>query len=146
MNKDNSTSLVISIAAIIIAGWVWLMKSDPAVSIQNDASDELKFVEENFNNIDSTEDKELIHKLFSGAGEYLSKCQTMVNTSQFDPILGRVQSSYGWERDKYSDFTDAVSDYLVSVEYDIPKDLKTNQERKDFAKIFKDLAEATKYE
>ena len=146
MNKNNSTSLVISIAAIIIAGWVWLMKSDPAVSIQNDASDELKLVEENFNNIDSTEDKELIHKLFSGAGSYLSKCQVMVHTSQFDPILGKVQSSYGWKREKYPDFTDAVSDYLVSVRYDIPRELKTNQERKDFAKIFKDLAEATKYE
>jgi len=146
MNKNNSTSLVISIAAIIIAGWVWLMKSDPAVSIQNDASDELKLVEENFNNIDSTEDKELIHKLFSGAGSYLSKCQVMVHTSQFDPILGKVQSSYGWKREKYPDFTDAVSDYLVSVRYDIPRELKTSQERKDFAKIFKDLAEATKYE
>ena len=146
MNKNNSTSLVISIAAIIIAGWVWLMKSDPAVSIQNDASDELKLVEENFNNIDSTEDKELIHKLFSGAGSYLSKCQVMVHTSQFDPILGKVQSSYGWKREKYPNFTDAVSDYLVSVRYDIPRELKTSQERKDFAKIFKDLAEATKYE
>ncbi len=146
MDKNNSTSLVISVAAIIIAGWVWLMKSDPAVSIQNDASDELKLVEENFNNIDSTEDKELIHKLFSGAGSYLSKCQVMVHTSQFDPILGKVQSSYGWKREKYPNFTDAVSDYLVSVRYDIPRELKTSQERKDFAKIFKDLAEATKYE
>ena len=140
MNKNNSTSLVISVAAMIIAGSVWLMKSDQAMPIQNDASNELKLVQEEFTKIDSKEDKELIHKLFSGGAEYLLKCETMVNTSQFDPILGRVQSSYGWERDKYSDFTDAVSDYLVGVGYDIPKDLKTSQERKDFAKIFKDLA------
>lgn len=151
MSKDTSPSvhpleLFISIVSMLMAGFIFLAKSDKTEPVKNDTTDELKLVEEEFAEIDSTEDKELIHKLFSGAGEYLSKCQTMVNTSQFDPILGRVQSSYGWERDKYSDFTDAVSDYLVSVEYDIPKDLKTNQERKDFAKIFKDLAEATKYE
>ena len=113
---------------MLMAGFIFLAKSDKAEPVQNDNSDELKLVEKEFTKIDSTEDKELIHKLFAGAGIYLSKCQVMVNTSQFDPILGRVQSSYGWERDKYSDFTDAVSDYLVSVEYDIPKDLKTNQE------------------
>lgn len=145
MSKNNS-SLVVSVVAMAMAVWVWFAKPDAVDPIQNDASDELQLVEEEFAKIDSTEDKELIHKLFFGAGEYLSKCQTMVNTSQLDPVLGKVQSSYGWERDKYSDFTDAVSDYLVSVEYDIPKNLTTDKERKAFAKIFQDLAEATKYE
>ena len=109
-------------------------------------TDELIAVSEVFNEIESDEDRLLIHKLFSGAGEYLANCETMQMTAAFDPILGKVQTSYGWDREKYPELTDAVSDYLVSVDYQEPKELKSSKDRKDFAKIFQDLAEATKYE
>ena len=106
----------------------------------------LKVVEQEFNKIESKTDKETIHKLFAGASEYLSKCKELEGTYQFDPILGRVQSSYGWNREKYPAFTTAVSDYLVEVNYNKPKQLKTQNERFEFAKIFEGLAQATKYE
>lgn len=107
---------------------------------------ELEKVTEEFNKIESRDDRVLIYKLFAGAAEYLSNCQTMTETAQFDPLLGKVQTSYGWDRERYSAFTDAVSNYLVSVDYDTPKKLETVDQRKDFAKIFQGLAEATKYE
>ena len=109
-------------------------------------SEELQKVQEVFQSIESKEDKLLIYKLFAGAGEYLKNCKNMDNTSRFDPILGRVQSSYGWDRERYPEFTDAVSEYLISVGYDEPKQLNNSKDRKDFAKIFQDLAEATKHE
>lgn len=107
---------------------------------------ELEKVTEEFNKIESRDDRVLIYKLFAGAAEYLNNCQTMTETAQFDPLLGKVQTSYGWDRERYSAFTDAVSNYLVSVDYDTPKKLETVDQRKDFAKIFQGLAEATKYE
>ena len=103
-------------------------------------------VSKEFSKIDSTEDKLLIYKLFAGSAEYLKNCKSLQATQQFDPILGRVQSSYGWSRDKYTPFTDAVSAYLISVGYNVPKPLEKEEQRKDFAKIFESLAEATKYE
>ena len=99
-----------------------------------------------FSTIQSTEDKLTIYKLFAGSAEYLQNCKSLQTTRQFDPILGRVQSSYGWNREKYPQFTDAVSEYLVSVGYDEPKPLTTDQQRKNFSNIFQSLAEATKYE
>ena len=99
-----------------------------------------------FSEIQSREDKLTIYKLFAGSAEYLQNCKSLQATQQFDPILGRVQSSYGWNREKYPAFTDAVSEYLVSVGYNEPKPLETDQQRKDFANIFQSLAEATKYE
>ena len=107
---------------------------------------ELTKVQQVFTSIESQQDKLVIHKLFSGAGEYLYNCKELSNTGQFDPILGKVQSSYGWDREKYPELTDAVSEYLVSVGYQEPKQLTSESERKSFAKIFQDLAEATKYE
>jgi|TARA_B100000085_G_scaffold893_1_gene874 hypothetical protein len=107
---------------------------------------ELTRVTQVFTSIESTEDKLLIHKLFSGAGEYLNNCEELSTTGQFDPILGKVQSSYGWDREKYPELTDAVSEYLVSVGYQEPKQLNSESERQSFAKIFQDLAGATKYE
>ena len=109
-------------------------------------SPELTMVQQAFNSIESQEDKLTIHKLFAGAAEYLSNCEELDTTGQFDPILGRVQTSYGWNREKYPDLTDAVSDYLVSVDYQEPKKLDSKESRDQFAKIFTDLAEATKYE
>jgi hypothetical protein len=105
---------------------------------------ELDKVKEEFNKIESKEDKLLIYKLFAGASEYLAAAETLQSTNQFDPILGKVQTSYGWNREKYSKFTDAVSEYLVSVGYDEPKALSSSVDRKEFAKIFKNLAEAIK--
>jgi hypothetical protein len=109
-------------------------------------SDSIKKVAQEFSNIKSKEDKLVIHKLFSGSAEYLNNSVFIGTTSQFDPILQKVQTSYGWSREKYPKFTDRVSEYLISVGYDKPKELKTQSERKAFAKIFEDLSEATKYE
>lgn len=115
-------------------------------NVVGDPSSNLNNVTSEFKKIQSEEDKKLIYKLFSGAASYLSVCESLDGTHQFDPILGRVQSSYGWQRDKYPAFTDAVSGYLISVGYDKPKSLESASDRFAFAKIFQDLAEATKNE
>jgi hypothetical protein len=105
---------------------------------------QLEKVSQEFAKIESKEDKLLIYKLFAGAGEYLEASKFTGSTAQFDPLLGKVQSSYGWNREKYPAFTTAVSDYLVSVKYDEPKNISGVEDRAIFAKIFKDLAGAVK--
>lgn len=104
----------------------------------------LNKVGEEFKKIESKEDKLLIYKLFAGAGEYLDNSNFTGSTAQFEPLLGKVQSSYGWKREKYSAFTDAVSSYLVSVGYDNPKQIATQADREAFSKIFKDLSKVLK--
>lgn len=104
----------------------------------------LELVKEEFHKIESKDDKILIYKFFAGSANYLDSVKTLTSTGQFDPILGRVQTSYGWSREKYPKFTDAVFNYLVSVKYDDPKSLSSPEEIKAFQKIFADLAEVTK--
>mgnify|MGYP007029110396 CR=1 FL=1 len=135
-------------AVLIIAllvGFVGYQQTAPAEPQVVASSSELDQVSKAFSEIQSKEDKVLIYKLFSGSAEYLN-CKSLQATQQFDPILGRVQSSYGWNREKYPAFTDSVSAYLVAAGYNVPKPLTTDQERLDFAGIFEGLAEATKYE
>lgn len=121
---------------------------EPAPVVVGDSklSPELQKVKIAFDSIQDADDKLTIHKLFAGSADYLAVCKELETTAQFDPILGKVQSSYGWDREKYPALTDAVSEYLISVKYQEPKSLKTDQDRKAFAKIFQDLSEATKYE
>lgn len=114
--------------------------------VGEDLTPELQKVQEVFNSIESKSDRLTVHKLFAGGADYLAACKSLDSTSRFDPILGRVQTSYGWDREKYPELTDAVSEYLISVGYEEPKELKSSKDRKDFAKIFQGLAEATKYE
>ena len=99
-------------------------------------------VSEEFLKIQSEDDRILIYKLFSGSAEYLQNSSFVGNTGQFDPILGRVQSSYGWEREKYPAFTDAVSEYLIEAGYDKSRDLDDAEARQWFHSIFKHLVMA----
>ena len=99
-------------------------------------------VREEFLKIQSEDDRILIYKLFSGSAEYLQNSSFVGNTGQFDPILGRVQSSYGWDREKYPTFTDAVSEYLIHVGYDEPRDLDGPESRRWFHSIFENLVTA----
>jgi hypothetical protein len=99
-------------------------------------------VREEFLKIQNEDDRMLIYKLFSGSAEYLQNSSFVGNTGQFDPILGRVQSSYGWDREKYPTFTDAVSEYLIHVGYDEPRDLDGPESRRWFHSIFENLVTA----
>ncbi len=141
MNK-----FILFLCLLLTGCTVNIQKKDLDKVLPVGSTPELTRVTQVFTSIESTEDKLLIHKLFSGAGEYLNNCEELSTTGQFDPILGKVQSSYGWDREKYPELTDAVSEYLVSVGYQEPKQLNSESERQSFAKIFQDLAGATKYE
>jgi len=144
--RRKVNKLMLSLCLLLTGCTINIQRKDVEAILPVGNTPELVRVEQTFNSINSQEDKLTIHKLFSGAAEYLSNCQELDSTGQFDPILGKVQTSYGWQRDKYTAFTDAVSDYLVSVDYQEPKKLTTSEQRQAFAKIFQDLAEATKYE
>jgi len=137
----NKTFLILA----IVCGYV-AYQYVPATSQVIGDDSKISKVSDVFSTIQSKEDKLTIYKLFAGSAEYLQNCKSLQATQQFDPILGRVQSSYGWNREKYPEFTDAVSEYLVSVGYDEPKPLITDDQRKNFSNIFQSLAEATKYE
>ena len=139
----KSKAILIVAILVGVAGYENYTAATPQV-VANDSA--IGNVSQAFSSIESKEDKLTIYKLFAGSAEYLNNCKSLQATQQFDPILGRVQSSYGWNREKYPAFTDAVSEYLVSVGYNQPKPLTTDQQRKDLANIFKSLAEATKYE
>ena len=133
-------ALMVTVAFLFGNNATTLFKDTPKTVFVSSDTPQLTKVAEEFNKIESALDKLLIYKLFAGAGEYLSVSDFSGNTSQFDPLLGKVQSSYGWKREKYSAFTDAVSAYLVSVGYDVPKQIATEADRQAFSKIFKDLA------
>jgi hypothetical protein len=107
-------------------------------------SDALKKVRLEYLKISDEADRLLVYKLFAGSAEYLSHAVSLQTTSQFDPMLGRVQSSYGWERDKHTEFTSAVSDYLIEAGYDEPRKLSTDEDRKWFRDIFRSLTAAIK--
>ena len=101
-------------------------------------------VKKEYLKISSKDDREIIYKLLSGGAEYLKHAVSLTSTRQFDPILARVQSSYGWDRETYPAFTDAVSEYLQHAGYDEPRSLESEEDRAWFLNIFESLAQAIK--
>lgn len=145
--KDKIIVFLLIVLSFVFGGSILpsIKNTNSSSAISNDdESQYLKNVNKKFTEIESKEDKILIYKLFSGAAQYLEASEFTGSTSQFDPLLGKVQSSYGWNREKYSSFTDAVSEYLISVKYDEPKNISSKSDRLAFAKIFKDLVGAVK--
>lgn len=148
MKLDTKTYILLLVAFFISPSYNFVKEKTQSQSVTEIKADKSKDglvdkISGEFKKIESKEDKLLIHKLFAGANAYLKNCESLGSTSQFDPILNRVQTSYGWNRDKYKDFTSSVSDYLLREKYDEPKELKTKQDREAFSKIFETLAGAT---
>lgn len=151
MNKFLNIFAIAVVGLLVTANTFTVMKlvvdskKDNTVVVSGSSdTKEIQKVKEEFNKIQSQSDKLVIYKLIAGAGEYLEVAENLQTTAQFDPIFGKVQTSYGWSREKYPDFTSAVSNYLVSVKYDEPKKLSTKEDKQNFAAIFKNLAEALK--
>ncbi len=96
MKKRKISYIFLIVLLFPFSGCV-VYKTPPelVVSDNETMSKELTKVEETFNEIESKEDKLLIHKMFSGGAEYLLNCETMQATPAFDPLLGKVQTSYG---------------------------------------------------
>jgi len=155
-SKPNLALRIISFCLLLGVGYMVFVEtialrpplsSQVTTDTQDDAlklSGTLKKVRSEYLKISDEVDRILIYKLFAGSSEYLSNAVSLQTTSQFDPMLGRVQSSYGWKRDKYKKFTDAVSDYLVEAGYDEPRKLSTEEDRKWFRDIFQSLTNAIK--
>jgi len=151
-SKPNLALHAISFCLVFVVGYTvaivpfdFLPQSISTVSDDDvELSDALKKVRTEYLKISDKADRTLIYKLFAGSAEYLSHAVSLKTTAQFDPMLGRVQSSYGWERDKHKEFTDAVSDYLIEVGYEEPRKLSTEEDRKWFRDIFRSLADAIK--
>ena len=151
-SKPNLALHAISFCLVFVVGYTvaivpfdFLPQSISTVSDDDvELSDALKKVRTEYLKISDKADRTLIYKLFAGSAEYLSHAVSLKTTAQFDPMLGRVQSSYGWERDKHKEFTDAVSDYLIEAGYDEPRKLSTEEDRKWFRDIFRSLTDAIK--
>ena len=165
LEKKFGLAIIIPWSLVLILGTLvtnekfsQALPENPAVVINSGDSDSeakpkdegktAKFFLENvrteFLKIESEEDRVLIYKLLSGGAEYLKNAKSLKNTRQFDPILARVQSSYGWNRESYPEFTDAISDYLKKAGYEEPRSLESKEDRAWFFGIFEDLAQAIK--
>jgi len=92
----------------------------------------------------SEDDQDNIYKQIAGAVEFLDHAKNLNSTSEWGPLLNRVQSDFGWQQDKYPAFDSAVDKYLISQGVDVPRSLKEEDNRVWFRNIFVDLKNAIK--
>lgn len=106
-------------------------------------TDDLADIRREFNKM-SEEDQDNIYKQIAGAVEFLDHSKNLNSTSEWSPLLNRVQSDFGWEQDKYPAFDSAVDRYLISQGVDTPRSLQEEENRIWFRNIFIDLKNAIK--
>ena len=91
-------------------------------------------------------DQDSVYKQFSGSALFLKNNKVLKSTDKFDPIFGRVQSDFGWNREKYPDFTTAVSEFLKEQGYEQPRMLDSETNRTWFYNIFYSISMSLKNE
>lgn len=94
----------------------------------------------------SKEDQDCLYKQWAGAASFIKSSKSLDSTKDFDPILGKVQADYGWDREKYPKLTDAISVYLKEQGFQEPRELKSSSDREWFYNIFFSLSMAVKNE
>lgn len=105
----------------------------------------LKEVAKEFKSM-SKEDQDCLYKQWAGAASFIKSSKSLESTKDFDPLLGRVQADYGWNREKYPKLTDAISVYLKEQGFQEPRELKSSSDREWFYNIFFSLSMAVKNE
>lgn len=115
------------------------------VSQENDpVKASLLNVKKEYSKIESEQDKLTIYKMFAGAADYLSVARTLGSNAEFSTLFANTLVSYGWEKEKYPAFTDAISTYLKSVNYHIPKKITSKEDIENLSQVFKAIEEALK--
>lgn len=89
------------------------------------------------------EDREFAFKQFSGLNQYILNSE-IPSSDKLDGLMSKVQTDYRWGREKYPNFTTAVSDYLKEKNYQKAVKFDTQSVRESTASIFFDLADAIK--
>ena len=103
----------------------------------------LSEIKEEFNKIPK-KDQDFIYMQFAGSAEFLKHSKTVRSSSNYLQILGKVQSDFGWDVDKYPDFTTSVSNYLLEQGFDNPRMLDSEEDRQWLINIFDNLTNAVK--
>lgn len=106
-------------------------------------TDSLKRIRSEFQKLDK-EDQDTFYKLIAGSTLYIKNAANLNKSSDFQPVLAQVQSSYLWEVEKYPRFTDAISEYLIEEGYDQPRELKNSRDRQWLYNIFNSIYTAIK--
>jgi hypothetical protein len=118
---------------------------DTSENVDFELTSSLRKIQVEFKKLDK-EDQDLFYKQIAGSALYIKNAKKLNKSSDFYPILLKVQSSYMWEVDKYPRFTDAISDYLIEEGYDEPRELSTQRDRAWLYNIFNSIYMAIKYE
>lgn len=86
-------------------------------------STQAKVVSESMSDV-SKDDCEIMFKQFTGLAEYLTHSgKNITTTPQVFELIKKFQTDYGWSREKYTKYTDAVEKYLTDKNYKLPKKL-----------------------
>lgn len=89
------------------------------------------------------EDRDFAFKQFSGLNQYILNSQ-IPSSDKLQSLIDGMQKDYSWGKEKYPNFTTAVSDYLREKNYQKAIKFDTQESRVSTASIFFDLADAVK--
>lgn len=88
-------------------------------------------------------DRSAVLKQYLGISEYI-KNSNVDRYAKIDPISIRVQGDYGYARETYPTYSDAISAYITANGLENDVVFSTREARLKTAKVFSDAAEAIK--
>lgn len=93
--------------------------------VQVEYSEDAKLIASSMSSV-SKEDAEVMCMQFSGLAAYLLHTKKITKTSDLVKLITSFQEDYGWTREKYKTYTDAVETFLKKQGYETPKSIVDN--------------------
>lgn len=88
-------------------------------------SEDAKTIADSMKNI-SKDDAELMYMQFSGLAQYMSHTKKIKTTAELNKIFGSFQQDYGYSREKYKAYSDAVEAFFLKNGYQETKNIVDN--------------------
>ena len=107
-------------------------------------NDDIKIISESMSKMEKR-DIEIAYKQFSGLAQYLeyTSAKKIDSTLKLFKVINDFQNDYGYEKGKYTEYTDSVEQFLLKNEYKVPKKIDSINLNKVIADM-KVLADAAK--
>lgn len=136
------SSLVLIVPLLFVGCDKIKLKDNAPIVEKIEYSQESKDIASTMDDI-SKEDKKLIFTQFSGLHEYLSKTNKITKTTELFKVVESFQKDYGYTREKYKDYTDAVEAFLFKKGYKTPKtiviDVQSSDKEMARSKVLEDM-------
>lgn len=142
MKSLNKLYLIFFLPALFVGCDVLKVKNEDVLVAKSVAvSSDVQVITDSMKSV-SKDDAKLMYMQFGGLVEYMTHTKNVTTTKELVQLIAEFQTDYGYTREKYTEYTDAVEAFLMKQGYKQPKtivDVASEENQVARSKVIADI-------